>query len=209
MHNLSDLKAYYDRQLPALGCLIQEAVGVDRQAAKVFAEILPIMEHYICTNFGISKISYGSCVEPLGGTGQGNSVSGAICRDTSCFIFKYLEEKKLGASIRAPISKEVFQRIAIAFVDDTDFYTNGIDFELKMQLIIEIYTRLYEATGGKIQQEKIMFYCWKWIYVNGKQQIVQLEATIEVHEEVINIIDVHQSTRMLGVFMNPALTWKG
>jgi hypothetical protein len=209
MHTLSDLKACYDRQLPALGCLIQEAVGVTRQATKVFADILPIMEHHICTNFGISKISYGSCVEPLGGTGQGNSVSGAICRDTSCFIFKYLEEKKLGAKLRAPISKEEFQRIAIAFVDDTDFYTNGVDFELKMQLIMEIYTRLYEATGGKIQQEKIMFYCWKWIYINGKQHIVQMEATIEVHEEIIKIIDVNQSTRTLGVFMTPALTWKG
>ena len=125
------------------------------------------------------------------------------------FYIQIFGEKKLGASIRAPISKEVFQRIAIAFVDDTDFYTNGIDFELKMQLIMEIYTQLYEATGGKIQQEKIMFYCWKWIYVNGKQQIVQLEATIEVHKEVIKIIDVHQSTITLGVFMNPALTWKG
>ena len=68
-----------------------------------------------------------------------------------------------------------------------------------------LYTRLYGATGG-IQQEKIMFYCWKWICVNSEQKIVQLEATIKVYKENIKIIDVHQTVRTLGVFINPALT---
>ena len=34
-------------------------------------------------------------------------------------------------------------------------------YEEKMQLIMDLYTKLYEATGGKIQQTKIMFYYWK------------------------------------------------
>ena len=119
------------------------------------------MNHHICTDFGVSTMSYGSPIEKLGRMGQGNSVSGAICRDTLCLIFKYLEEKKLGAMIRNPVSKRIIQRIAIAFVDDTDFYTNGQDYEEKMQLIMDLYTKLYEATGGKIQQDKINFYCWQ------------------------------------------------
>ena len=209
LHNISDLKACYDRQLPNLGCLVQESVGVERKAAKIFAKVLPIMKHHVCTDFGISKDTYGSQTERLGGTGQGNSVSGAICRDTSCLIFKYLEEKQLGAMIKNPISKQIIQRIAIAFVDDTDFYTNGPEYELKMQMIMDIYTKLYEATGGKIQQTKIMFYCWKWIYKNGKQNIIQLNATIVVHGETIKAIDVSQSTRTLGVHLNPAISWKG
>ena len=52
--------------------------------------------------------------------------------------------------IQYPISKEIIQRIAIAFVDDTDFYTNRPNFELKMQMIMDLYTKLYEAIGGKI-----------------------------------------------------------
>ena len=74
---------------------------------------------------------------------------------------------------------------------------------------MDIYTKLYEATGGKIQQTKIMFYCWKWIYKNGKQNIIQLNATIVVHGETIKAIDVSQSTRTLGVHLNPAISWKG
>jgi len=161
MHTISDLKASYDRQLPNIGCMVQEAVGVNREASKVFAKVLPIMQHHVCTDFGISKNFYGSKVEKLGGTGQGNSVSGAIYRDTSCLIFKYLEDKNLGAMLKDPISKEIIQRIAIAFVDDTDFYMNGPNYEQKMQLIMDMYTQLYEATGGKISLNKIVCFTWK------------------------------------------------
>jgi len=108
-----------------------------------------------------------------------------------------------------PISRFIIQRITIAFVDDTDFYINGRNYEIKMQLIIDLYTKLYEATGGKIQQMKIMFYCWKWIYENRNQKIIQLDANIEVYREKIKSIDVHISTRTLGVYLTPALSWKG
>ena len=74
-------------------------------------------------------------------------------------IFKYLENKRLGAIFETPITRQILQRLAIAFVDNTDFYTNGIDFERKMQQIMDLYTKLYEATGRKIQQTKILFYC--------------------------------------------------
>ena len=127
----------------------------------MFAKVLPIMQHHVCTDFGISQISYRSSIEKLGGTGQGNSVSGAICRDISCLIFKYLEQMNLGAILKHPIIKEIIQRIAIAFVDDTNFYTNGPNYELKMQIIMDLYTKLYEATRVKMQQSKIMFYCWQ------------------------------------------------
>ena len=111
--------------------------------------------------------------------------------------------------IQYPISKETIQRIAIAFVDETNFYTNGLNFELKMQMIIDLYTKLYEVTGGKIQQTKIMFYCWKWIYKKRMQKIIQLNAVIKVYGEIIKEIDVNKSTRTLGVYLTPALSWKG
>jgi len=77
-----------------------------------------------------------------------------------------------------------------------------------MQLIMDLYTKLYEATGGKIQQTKIMFYCWKWIYENGKQKIIQLQANLLVHDEIIQSIDVTKATRTLGVHLTPSLNWK-
>jgi len=60
IHNILDLKACYDRQLLNLGCLIEEAVGVQREASKIFTIVLPIINHYMYTDFGISKTAYGS-----------------------------------------------------------------------------------------------------------------------------------------------------
>jgi len=56
----------------------------------------------------------------------------------------------LGVIVKLPFSKLLFIRSIIAFVDDTDFYTNNEDFATKMQQVMDIYIRLYEATGGKI-----------------------------------------------------------
>jgi len=70
---------------------------------------------------------------------------------------------------------------------------------------MDIYTKLYEAIGGKIQQTKIIFYCWKWIYENGLQRIIQLDAKIIVNDEEIKSIDVNRSTRTLGVHLTPSL----
>ena len=208
MHTVSDLKACYDRQLPNLGCMVQESVGIEREPAKLFAKLLPVMQHHICTSFGISKQYYGSESYKLGGTGQGNSVSGAICRDTSCLIFRYLENKKLGVVVTFPISRGSFIRIAIAFVDDTDFYTNDFRCIQIMQEAMNIYTRLYEATGGKVQQIKILYYSWIWEYVDGRKYIKDVTANLVVNEEIIRQESVENSTRTLGVYVTPSLSWK-
>ena len=105
MYNISDLEAYYNRQLPNIGCLVEESVGVEKEPAMLFAKILPVMEHHICTSYRISKDLYGSKTYKLGGTDQVNSVLGSICRDTSCIIFKKLEDQKLGVKMYYLISQ--------------------------------------------------------------------------------------------------------
>ena len=62
--------------------MVEKLVGVEREPAKLFAKLLPVMNHHTCISYGISKESYGSGSYKLGGTGQGNSVSGEICRNT-------------------------------------------------------------------------------------------------------------------------------
>lgn len=124
-HDMSDLEACHDRQLPRIGGIVQEMLGIERKPMKIFESILPIMEHHILTGYGISDESHGSEGNQLCGTGQGNSMSGAMCRDMSCLIFKYLENMRRGVVIRKPITNEYIFRMIIAFVDDVDFYTSG------------------------------------------------------------------------------------
>jgi len=161
IHTISDLKACYDRQLPNIGCMVQESVGVKRNFAKLMQTVLPIIKHYMSTDFGISSNSYGDKLNPLGGMGQGNLVSEAICRDTLCLIFRYLEALELGALINITSENRCIQHVTIMFVDDTDFYANEPQYQAKIQEIMTTYASLYEATGERIQESKVMFYCWE------------------------------------------------
>ena len=131
MHNILDLEACYHLQLPNIGCMVEESVGVERDPVKLLTKFLPVMNHHTCTNYGISEESHGSNSCKLGGTGQGNSVSGAMCRCTSCLIFKKLEDQNLGVMVDVPISHQEVVRSAMSSVDDAEFCTNGSNFVVK------------------------------------------------------------------------------
>ena len=86
-----------------------------------------------------------------------------------------------------------------------NFNSNGKDCITKIQEIIALYVKLYEATGVRIQEEKIMFYCWCYRMKNGERIIEQIKATIIIYGKEITQIDVNESTRTLGVYVTPAL----
>ena len=50
------MKAYYDWQLLNMECMVQKAMGVERQASKVFTKVLPIIEYYTCADFELVKL---------------------------------------------------------------------------------------------------------------------------------------------------------
>ena len=147
------------------------------------------------------KNKYGGEKETLGETGQGNVFSGVACRDFSCLMFKQLEKKKLGMQIELNLNGKIEQRVVIAYVDDADFCTIGDDCEIKMQKIVSYYLKMYEATGDKVQKEKVYVYSWKCI--NNKIQNVKVK--IKLKEAVIKQIKVHESIKTLGVCVNPQL----
>ena len=86
-------------------------------------------------------------------------LSGAICRDQSYLVFKQLERLKKGVELVLLLSLKRIRRIVITYIDDTDFFLNGKTCIDKIQAIIDLYVQLYEATGVKIQEEKVKFYC--------------------------------------------------
>jgi len=96
---VTDLAACYDRQLSNYESLVLEYVGVDRNIALLIAKVLPIFNHHVCTGFGISKGSYGSETEILGGTGQGNLASCESCKVKSSRIIGEIKKDKLGVTI--------------------------------------------------------------------------------------------------------------
>ena len=69
-------------------------------------------------------------------------LSGAICRDQSCLVFKRLEKMKKGLEVYLPLTVKRVHRYYVAHVDNTDFYANGSKCIEIMQEILEIYIRL-------------------------------------------------------------------
>ena len=81
-------------------------MGVEAKPIMLITKVMPMMENYVCTTFGVSKECYGGRNRTLAGIGQGNVVSGKICRDSSCLILKNIENRKLGVAIKSPFTKE-------------------------------------------------------------------------------------------------------
>ena len=72
---------------------------------------------------------------------------------------------------------------------------------------MDTYTKLYEATGGKIQQTKIMFYAWQWIYKNGIKLINNIKSKLIVHNTQVIQLNANEATRTLGMHVAPNLNW--
>ena len=69
VYNLTDLKSYYNRQLPNLGSIIKEFVGCNGEVMRLFMKIMPKFHYYVCTSYRVSAIFYGRERIELAGTG--------------------------------------------------------------------------------------------------------------------------------------------
>ena len=58
-------------------------------------------------------------------------------------------------------ARKEIQRAALEFFDDADFCTIEIDSGRKMKEIVDCYSSMCEAAGGKAQKEKFMMHSWK------------------------------------------------
>ena len=86
-YTMNDLEACYDRQLPNIGRIVEESIGVNKERLK-----LVTCENFIGNTYSISKHSYGGMNEVLGGIGQ-DFFPGSTCRDVLCFVFKETKKK--------------------------------------------------------------------------------------------------------------------
>ena len=119
----------------------------------------------------------------IGRTGYGNHFSGDNSRNTSYFVIRKLEAEALGVMIRASISRKIVQQATLAFVNDTNLYSNKLRCNEMIQQSVNVYTRLFEVTGGAIQQGKSYCYGWKWEEINGIEQIVDFKIEVKIHSK--------------------------
>ena len=141
--------------------------GVNEDVSATLMNTLGEMETTVKTGFGESKKSYKSTSEMVHyRKGQGNVVSVFVFQFGTSVIFYLLEEEFVGWEVTDHNGNVVGVKLAIGFVDDTDFFVrrNGNTIEI-VRKIYQKYIKLYQATGGLISLEKSIFYHWRWIVI--------------------------------------------
>ncbi|GFH55416.1 hypothetical protein CTEN210_11892, partial [Chaetoceros tenuissimus] len=162
---MSDLTGCYDRIVHSAATLALLRVGVSK--TKVFAmfETIQKMVHRTCTAFGESKGSYGGSSytgwrNAPQGVLQGNAAGPVIWSILSSVIFTILREQGFCDSFCMCLSKETFQLLGFAFVDDADLIQSGDDAEEvmgKMQDLLDQWRDLMEVTGGALETKKTYY----------------------------------------------------
>ena len=125
---MTNLKAYYNRQLPELGVIVEESIGIKRKQIQLIAKVLPIIEHHIYMSFRAISEFYRGINERQAGMGQGHIISANICWDAFYLIIKTIENQNIGIAMKGPISKQIENETAVIFVDDTDFVSEGEEY---------------------------------------------------------------------------------
>ena len=138
------------------------------------------MQRHVSTAYGISDRFYGGEIE-LAGTGQGNKLSGDICRDISCLIIKQLEVQNLGICFLSLVTAVSILCSSISFVDDADLVVDRDNATEEMQLMLNLYDTLHTATGGKIQEEKSKYFSWIWVWMQEQKQIKNIQVELKVN----------------------------
>ena len=102
IYAMTDLQDGYYRKLSNIGLIVKYSAGVETKPIQLVTKILPIMEHYVNTSFGVSKHFCGRRRITLAGTGQGNVFSVNMCRYSSCIMLREIEKENLGVFIKPP-----------------------------------------------------------------------------------------------------------
>ena len=183
---------------------MEQSFGLSHKEAFLLNNTLQNFVHYISTGYGISKRSYGRKTELLAGTGQGNILSGSICKNITCLIFKFLENNLLGFKYMSPVIRVKFMRTVIAFVDDADFYIGGENTLKRERLLIFKYNKMHAASAGKGQLAKNNFYFWKTKWgCNRNTVYIPKQDKIYVKGTEIKKLSISIPKKSLGVTTTP------
>ena len=110
-------------------------------------------------------------------------------------MLKMLENKKLGIIIVSKSNRKAKQRVVIACIDDVDLCSSVENSKKKTQEIASFCIKMHEATGWKVQKEKVVVCSWKW----KDNHVTNVNVEIKLKEEVVKQRMVNESVKTLGV----------
>ncbi|KAI2497153.1 hypothetical protein MHU86_17356 [Fragilaria crotonensis] len=216
----NDASACYDRIIVALGMLAARRCGMPRNAIRLHAEALQFMQYTVKTIHGISEANYqGTPFAPLFGTGQGSGASPAVWLTLVVLLLHTFDRLIPHRMNFVPVSgARRHSRSSDAFVDDTSVGftssddTSFTDLIARLEETAQTWEKLLSLSGGKLNLTKCSWYVLRWEWKNGRpviRKIQQDDPTIALTQgestttTTIKRNGLQQSSRMLGVYLNP------
>jgi hypothetical protein len=190
------------------------------------ADTLEKMKYSVKTAFGVSQEQYsGQHGKPLFGTGQGSGASPAVWLTLVVILMNTLDRvTRERIRFRSPDSRMLHQRLTDAYVD-TSLAFNDFGNKLEpaqmirsMNQIAQNWEWLLFYSGGALNLKKCSWSMIYWEWPKGRPTIRKAEAhdphitlqTGETHtsaptgsSSMIKYTPPNESTRILGVFLNP------
>ena len=216
----NDASACFDRIIVALGMLAARRYGMPKNAIRLHADALQFMKYMVKTVNGVSESNYaGTPFAPLFGTGQGSGASPAVWLSLVVLLLHPFDRLVPHRMNLEPISAgQSHSRSSDAFVDDTSvgFTSNDestySDLISRLQSVAQTWEKLLFLSGGKLNLKKCSFFVLKWEWKSGRpvfRRILPSDPSIVLTQgdsivpNEIRRTDSAESTRMLGVLLNP------
>ena len=214
----SDLAGCYDRIVHTAAALALLRVGIPHSRIHSMFNSIQRMIHYIRTDFGDSKISYGG--DDIGnwenfpqGVLQGNAAGPTIWAVLSSVVFEILHKRGFGVKFCTSLSKQVFLLVGFSYVDDCDLIQSGsspIQVLQSMQDLINNWGSVMKVTGGAISVEKSWWYLVDFVWAHGKwiAHDAEPDADLVASSSTGEILSLkrlycNEASKMLGVWIAP------
>ena len=214
----SDLDGCYDRIIHTAAALALLRVGIPINRIKSMFSSIQRMIHKIRTTYGDSEITYGG--DDLGafshypqGVLQGNATGPTVWILLSSVVFEILHKRGFAVEMCTSISKQLFQMVGFAYVDDCDLFQSGndpIEVHASTQDLLVSWSSIMDVTGGAISIDKSWWYLIDYIWNNGKWIAqdagtdLELLAPTPTGDSVsLNRLYADEASEMLGVWVAP------
>ena len=218
---MSDLKGCYDRIIHNAAALALLRIGVSHKKIHSMFRSIQNMIHKVRTVFGDSEGTIGGEEdndprwenEPQGML-QGNAAGPVVWAVLSSIIFKILRKKGYSDEFCSCLSKQLFELVGFAYVDDCDLIQSGDtpeEVKASMQNVMDEWADLMQVTGGALESKKSYWYLVDFEYARGKWRAIDPEIeedtltakTPEGRKELKRLSALIES-EMLGIWMSPA-----
>lgn len=214
---MSDLAGCYDRIVHTAAALALLRLGLKKTTIFAMFDSIQRMTHRVRTAYGDSDITYGgdsyaNWKNAPQGVLQGNAAGPVIWAILSSVIFDILRKKGFCDKFCMCLSRELFELVGFAFVDDADLIQSGADADEvleKTQLLLDEWRDLMAVTGGAIETKKSYFYIIDYKKQKGRWRAYDPD----IGDAELNVLDKDGNRRpldrlpcgkaaeMLGVWM--------